>query len=189
MDIRRSKDYLKQLLSMIRNYCQDNTPLPFLMGAALVYYYSKMVKGYDDGGTGYKEFIINYMQKVRKRISNIYIPKSLADKLPDQMWHVMRCGLIHTFSLFPDKTIRNQLGRDRSIVLCHKKEATTKGLSHLSHYSGPTIWTLHYLWSKDFIDDLIAVNDLIFDQASSDSVLKSKIEKWLKQCPPISGGF
>ena len=128
------------------------------------------------------------MQKVRKEYQT-FTYLNPADKLPDQMWHVMRCGLIHTFSLFPDKTIRNQLGRDRSIVLCHKKEATTKGLSHLSHYSGPNNLDAALFVAEDFIDDLIAVNDLIFDQASSDSVLKSKIEKWLKQCPPISGGF
>lgn len=188
MDIQKSRDYFKQLLIAVENYCQDTTPLPFVLGAAFIDYYSKMVKGHDEEGRGYKEFIVNYMQKVRKEYQT-FTYLNTKDNLPEQMWHVMRCGLIHTFSLFPDKRIRNQPGRVRSIVLCHKKEAIRKGLKHLSRYSGPENLDAALFVAEDFIDDLIAVNDLIFDQALNDPDLKSNIERWLTQCPPISGGF
>jgi hypothetical protein len=188
MDIQKSRDCFKQLLIAVKNYCQDGSPLPFVLGAAFIDYYSKMVKGCDEKGPGYKEFIVNYMQKVRKEYQT-FTYLNTKDNLPEQMWHVMRCGLVHTFSLFPDKSIKRQPGRDRSIVLCHKTEAAAKGLRHLSHYLGPKSLDAAVFVAEDFIDDLIAVNDLIFDQASSGSVLKDNIEKWLKQCPPISGGF
>jgi hypothetical protein len=87
------------------------------------------------------------------------------------------------------KTNDERPGRERSIALCHKAEAEQKGLKHLSHYSGPQNLDAALFVIEDFLDDLLAVNELIYNKAANDSKLQKKIEDWLRVSPPISGGY
>jgi hypothetical protein len=166
-----------------------------------------MVKGKDKRGRGYKDFVKKYMKEVRQEYVTFKYSKGVQD-LPVQMYHVLRCGIVHSFSLTPDKsdpkrpfydklckfrlsgkTGYKQLGRDHSIALCHKTEADQKGLKHLSHYAGPRNLDAALFVIEDFLDDLLVVNELIYNKAVADRTLRDKIEGWLKVSPPISGGY
>ena len=49
----------------VKGYCADGTALPFLLGAALLDYLSKLVAGEDKKGPGYKSFINDYLSRIR----------------------------------------------------------------------------------------------------------------------------
>jgi hypothetical protein len=105
------------------------------------------------------------------------------------MYHVLRCGVVHSFSLIPDKKVNKQPGRNHSVALCHRAEADERGLKHLSHYAGLRNLDAALFVIEDFLDDLLAVNDLIYNKAVNDGTLRGKIEGWLKASPPIRGGY
>jgi hypothetical protein len=188
MNIFEAKIYFHDLISAARKYCADHTPLPFVLGACFIDYFCKMVEGEDKKRTGYKDFVTKYMKEVREEYVTFKYANGAQD-LPVQMYHVLRCGVVHSFSLIPDRKVSKQPGRDHSIALCHKAEAEQKGLRHLSPYSGPQNLDAALLIVEDFLDDLLAVNELIYEKAVKDSNLREKIEGWLRVSPPISGGY
>jgi len=180
--------YFRDLLDATRKYCEDGKPLPFVIGAAFIDYFSKMVAGEDNKGSGYKDFIKKYLGKIRPAYANFTYKNGKQD-LHDQMWHVLRCGIVHSFSLIPDKSRLSQPGRNRSIALMHKKQADAEGWKHLCNYLGPQKLNAALFVAEDFIDDLIEVNKLILSKAQADPCLKRNIEKWLNKHPPIKGGY
>ena len=188
MNILEAKNYFHDLISAAKKYCADRTPLPFVLGASFIDYFSKMVEGKDKKGPGYKDFVTTYMKEVRQEYVTFKYSNGVPD-LPVQMYHVLRCGIVHSFSLIPDKSVHKQPGRDHSIALCHKAEADQKGLKHLSHYAGSWNLDAALFVIEDFLDDLLAVNELIYNKAVNDSKLREKIENWLRVSPPISGGY
>jgi hypothetical protein len=207
MNILEAKNYFQDLISAAKKYCADHTPLPFVLGACFIDYFSKMVKGKDKGGRGYKDFVRKYMKEVRQEYATFRYLNGVPD-LPVQMYHILRCGIVHSFSLVPDKTYHKrpfflnlcnlglrpkasykQHGRDHSIALCHKTEADQKGLKHLSPYAGPRNLDAALFVIEDFLDDLLAVNELICKRADNDDKLREKIENCLRVSPPISGGY
>jgi len=188
MNILEAKNYFHDLISAAKKYCADHTPLPFILGACFIDYFCKMVEGEDKKKTGYKGFVKKYMKGVREEYATFKYANGTQD-LPVQMYHVLRCGVVHSFSLIPDKKVNKQPGRDHSIALCHKAEAEQKRLRHLSPYSGPWNLDAALFVIEDFLDDLLAVNELIYNKAIADRTLRDKIEGWLRVSPPISGGY
>src|SRR4030042_1801230 len=203
MDILEAKNYFHDLISAAKKYCPDHTPLPFVLAASFIDYFSKMVKGKDKRGRGYKDFVIKYMKEVCQEYAKFRYSNGVQD-LNVQMYHILRCGIVHSFSLTPDKgdhkrpfslklcnfrlsnkTGYKQRGRDHSIALCHKDWADLNGLKHLSPYSGPRNLDAALFVIEDFLDDLLAVNELIYKKAVNDSKLREKIEGWLRVSPPI----
>lgn len=207
MNILEAKNYFQNLISAAKKYCPDHTPLPFVLGACFIDYFSKMVKDKDKGGRGYKDFVRKYMKEVRQEYATFKYSNGVPD-LPVQMYHILRCGIVHSFSLTPDKsnhkppfylklcklrlsnkTVYKKHGRDHSIALCHKDWADQNGYKHLSPYSGPRYLDAALFVIEDFLDDLLVVNELIYNKAVADHMLRDKIEGWLKASPPISGGY
>jgi hypothetical protein len=182
MNILVAKQYFHKLISAAKEYCVDGTPLPFVLGACFIDYFCKMVDGEDKKKTGYKDFVTKYMKEVREEYVTFKYANGAQD-LPAQMYHVLRCGVVHSFSLIPDKKVNKQPGRDHSVALCHKAEADKKGLKHLSHYAGPRNLDAALFVIEDFLDDLLAVNELIYNKAVNDSTLRGKIEGWLRVSP------
>jgi hypothetical protein len=207
MNILEAKNYFHDLISAAKKYCADHTPLPFVLAASFIDYFSKMVKGKDKRGDGYKDFVRKYMKEVRQEYATFRYSNGVQD-LHAQMYHILRCGIVHSFSLIPDKsyhktpfylklcnlrlsgkTVYKHPGRDHSIALCHKAEADQERLKHLSPYSGPQNLDAALFVIEDFLDDLLVVNELIYKKALNDSKLREKIEDWLRVSPPISGGY
>ncbi len=171
----------------VLRYCSDGTPLPFVLAAAIIDYLSKLVAGKDNKGQGYRDFIKTFLSKVRPEYQT-FVYSSGATDLPDQMYSVLRCGLIHSFSLTPDKLVRKQKGRPRSIALCHRSSLGPND-KHLMQYSGPKNLDACRFVVEDFLDDLDEVVRLIFAQARSDAKLNANICGWLNASPPIAGGY
>lgn len=130
MNIDGAEKYFTDRIRELSQMCVDRTPWVFVCSAAMIDYLSKLVNGEDKGGTGYKGFIRDYMAKVRPEYKTFTYADGKQD-LPLQIYHVFRCGIVHSFSFIPDPQARAKGGRDRSIVISHRHS----GPGHISKYS------------------------------------------------------
>jgi len=112
-----------------------------------------------------------------------------ATDLPEQMYHVLRCGIVHSLSLIPDPQARQSGGRDRPIVLAHRAECAERGLRHLSAYSTQAVPDAVLFVAEDFIDDLDTLLEMVFTEARRDTDLENRMLKWLADYPLITGGY
>jgi hypothetical protein len=102
--------------------------------------------------------------------------------LPEQMYHVLRCGIVHSFSLVPDQGARDKGGRDRSIVLSHNGR-------HLSQWSKQKAPDACCLNAEEFIDDIESAMLQLFSTAKGNRQIAQNIEDWTKRHPPIAGNI
>jgi hypothetical protein len=188
MDLVQAERYFRDRVKELRRSCEDRTPWVFLSASAMLEYLAKIVNGADKKADGYKSFIRDYFSAVRSEYKDFKY-KSGDQDLPIQMYHVLRCGIVHNFSLIPDSTARAKCGRDRSIVLCHKRESDSEGWHHLMPYTSDKVADAALFVAEEFVNDIARVVDFIFGKARKDSALSQNIELWLKNHPPIAGGF
>lgn len=182
--------YFKARAKEIQTIAKDGTPWGFLCGAAFLDCLSKLSAGQDMGKQGYKDFARKYLKAINPAYSAFRYANGKAD-LPEQLYHVFRCGILHSFSLVPDATSAGKGGRPRSIVLCHRKEAKRTGITHLSGYSTSIISDACVFVAEDFGKDLKRVTALLFGPTARkiDPDITRKMKNWVKQQPPITGGF
>jgi hypothetical protein len=110
-------DLLNSLESMPVN------PWPFLCASALIEYLTKMVNGDGSGAEKYKQFVSTYLARVNPLYNSftyIYGSPSPEQDLPRQMYHILRCGIVHSFSFIPDKQATDKGGRPRSVLIAHE---------------------------------------------------------------------
>lgn len=182
MDINSAEEYFKGRARELRNIADDGTAWVFVGAAALIDYLAKLVDGKDNKAKGYKKFIRTYMKRVRPQYRTFKYKNGKQD-LDVQMYHILRCGIVHSFSFVPDNIAKNQGGRERSIALCHRKS----GLTHLSKYSGGKFTDAAVFVAEDFVEDLSQVIEYIFSKAKTNKSLTRRIKRWLKKHPPIQG--
>lgn len=182
--------YFKARAKEVQRILEDGTPWGFLCAAAFLDCLSKLVAGNDKKAPGYKSFVRNYLQIVNSKYNSFKYNDPVVN-LPDQMYHVFRCGIIHSFSLIPDQQSLAKGGRPHSIRLCHRKEAKAKNIFHLSNYSKGVTTDACLFVAEDFGKDLTKVVKLIFSSKAKaiDADITKKMKQWIKQQPPISGGF
>jgi hypothetical protein len=188
IDTGRAKEYFSRRTNELLRMCADGTPWVFLCGSAMVDYLAKIVNGRDLRTEGYKRFIRDYLALVRSEYRDFVYKGGMSD-LPDQMYHILRCGIVHSFSFIPDARAMNKGGRSRSIVLCHRVESNARGWHHLMQYSSDHIADGALFVAEDFIMDIQRVAELIFKKATYDRSLSGNIKSWLGKHPPIAGGF
>ncbi|MBI5100569.1 MAG: hypothetical protein HZB33_01845 [Nitrospirae bacterium] len=184
MNIDDAEKYFIARIEELRRMCSDGTPWVFVCAATMIDYLSKLTNGADKGGDGYKAFIRDYMAQVRPEYA-MFIYDDGNQDLPVQIYHIFRCGIVHSFSFIPDQRASAKDGRKRSIVLSHKRE----GLGHISKYSSANAPDSCNFVAEDFIDDLAKTIHTVFAKAKADNNLKDKIELWLTRYPPIMGNI
>ena len=187
---KEAERYFKARAREVQRILKDGTPWGFLCAAAFLDCLSKLVAGKDMGNQGYKDFVRNYLKTINSKYASFRFISGEMD-LPKQLYHVFRCGIVHSFSLIPDKKSLAQGGRPHSIRLCHQKEAKAKNISHLSNYSKGITTDACLFVAEDFGKDLTKVVKLIFSSKAKgiDADITKKMKEWIKQQPPITGGF
>jgi hypothetical protein len=167
---------------------QSSSPWVFLCAAALVEYLAKLVEGKDKGAQGYKDFVRNWLAQVHPAYASFKYLCGESD-LPEQMYHVLRCGIVHSLSFIPDTVARKKGGRDRSIVLCHRPESLDRSMPHLANYSTSQIPDAAVFVAEDFVDDIAQVVERVFAKATPGSTLEANMMTWLSSYPLLSGGY
>jgi hypothetical protein len=160
--------------------CPDGTPWVFLCASAVIEYLSKLAAGADQGGAGFKQFIHQYFPDGYLDFKY----KSGTADLPEQMYHVLRCGIVHSFSMIPDSRGQDKGARDRSVVMSHHEV-------HLSPYSSSLAPDACCLRADAFVADIETATNKLFTAAQAATPVGQQvaqnIESWLQQHPPIRG--
>jgi hypothetical protein len=204
MDLQTAHGKFRERIEDIKEFCSTESPLVFVLASAYLDYLAKL------SSKGYKDFIIERLSKVRPGYKSFRFRCGEAD-LPVQMYHVLRCGILHSFSLIPDEVARERGGRDGSIVLFHRKGSQERGFSHLSNYADSkaaafsstviTSGSFSHLSNhtdsetsdaavfvaEDFVEDIEKVMEMLFAEAENNPRLKASMETWLQQHPLITG--
>jgi len=184
------EQYFKARVKEVQRILKYVSPWGFVCAAAFLDCLSKLVAGQDNKRKGYKDFVKNYLARINPSYESFQY-KSGSKDLPDQLYHVFRCGLVHQFSLVPDQQSLDSGGRLRSIVLCHRKESKRRNLQHLSRYSPGKISDAAVFVAEDFGKDLKNLVKLIFSSQAKtiNPDIAQKMEEWVKKHPPVMGGF
>ncbi len=174
MTLDETKSYFINLLKTLEE--MPPNPWPFLCAAALIEYLTKMVNGGKGGPDKYKQFVEQYLAGVNGQYRDFAFADG-KNEFSFQLYHVLRCGIVHAFSLVPDETGEKRGGRAGSIVIAHK------GI-HLSAYR-ENGRDAALLVLPDLVSDLTKVIDQIFQDAAKDPSLRKNIEAHLQKYPPI----
>ncbi len=182
------ESYFKSRVEELRAFAERGDPWVFLCASSFIEYLAKVVYDRPTTHKDYKEFLKNYLFTICPEYKTFKYDSGKCD-LAEQMYHVLRCGIVHSFSLFPDRVATtNHGGRARSILIAHRKS----GRRHLGNYvdkrRNPKLDAAVFI-AEDFIDDIAEVTDFIFSQArkrtTSGKQLRSNIRNWVKAYPPI----
>ena len=160
--------------------CAIESPWCYLCLASLIDYMS--AAAYPHLGSQrdrYIAFIENYYPaKYRK-----FKYKGGNTDLPLQMYYILRNGLVHSFSLFPDQKGRINGGRERSIVLVHRSNAAER--RHLSEFSSPSAKDAALFVAEDFLSDTTRAAYKMLNKAKKGSALWQSVTKRFMDHPPI----
>lgn len=180
MNLQEGEEYFAGRTQELLAACNDGTAWVFVFASTLVEYLAKLVNGQNTTRQHYIQFIKDYMAKIRPEYATFSYQNGNQD-LPEQMYHILRCGIVHSFSFVPDQQAMNSGGRERSIVLSHR----TAGRPHLSSYSSVKAPDAAIFVAEDFVEDIEKAIRHIFSDARSRADLKANIETWLSTHPPI----
>lgn len=165
------KNYFISLVNSISR--MEQTPLPFLCASTMIEYLKNM-SGYNDK---YIDFIKDFFPKKNKDFRY----STGKQDLPEQMYYILRCGLVHSFTLFPDENGLKKGARHRSILITHRSSCDGDHLK-LIRKIGNNQYDSALFVLEDFCCDIIEVIQNLF----SDSKRESAINKFWDQTPPIS---
>jgi hypothetical protein len=184
---REGEEYLVARVAELKSLAERGDPWVFLCASSFLEYLAKLVNGKETGAIEYKNFLCTYMFAACPAYAYFRYESGASD-LAVQMYHVLRCGIVHSFSLLPDSKGKTQGGRDRSIILSHR----TSGRSHLS--KEVSSWGEHRIdaavfVAEDFVEDVSKLVCHILSESrrqdSSGAKLRSRIKNWWQSHPPI----
>lgn len=171
--------YFLDRVDELEQQCNEHTTWVFLCASAMINYLVNLVNGSETDRDDYKRFINDYMPEGYK---NFQFLNGNQD-LDIQMYHTLRCGIVHNFSLFPDAVGRRAGARIRSIALTHRDN---KDGEHLDNHEGKNKNLDAALFvAEDFINDIKTAVKKIFNDAKSDVLLEQNILNWINDHPPI----
>lgn len=183
-----ARDYLIAEINSLRHI--KGTVWIFVGAATMIDYLASLSLGRPAGRSGYIAFIrewmrpeynnFEYAQKHRKPGTGIIrggrrvarrITKS---DLPEQMYYMLRCGLVHGFSLVPTHQESVNGGRERSITINSRLDSIRDRKAHLEPFNKvPLIIDSIYFVDEDLLDDLVeATNKLFADHRKHRNIRK-----------------
>lgn len=176
------KNHLKDIIIYMRDTKSAGTACRFIVPCCFLDYLTKLYFGKSTASKHYIEFVEKILKKVNVNYKDFKYKNGETD-LPNQIYYVMRCGLVHSFSLTPEKKYKNKnSGRTQSIVLA---DETDVNLNHLAPFSNDKIKDACIFKLEVFINDLEKVLDKLFKIAEHDLKIQENILNWSKECPFI----
>lgn len=171
------KQYCANRLIEIRAQVTNgtNTAFDFVILSAYIDFLSKLAAGRDNLGAGYKKFIKKYFPPKY----NNFIFVSNHQDLPEQLYHVLRCGIIHCFSMYPKYENRGKK-KERTIVISHDGKSSIKKYGHLDNFTENGL-DAAIIIASNFCDDI----DFATQKMFQDSAVLTRAERWVKKQPPL----
>lgn len=183
--------YMLCRVSELKTLATRGDPWFFLCASSFIEYLAKLVKGSTTTNSDYKNFLTDYFFKACPSYQCFQYSSGTQD-LEIQMYHVLRCGIVHSFSLIADTVAQNQGGRHRSILLAHKKSQKTHLSAYTNNRTNPRIDACIFI-AEDFADDIETVTKYVFKLSrkrdTNGTQLRQNIKTWSQAHPPILGKF
>jgi hypothetical protein len=183
MTLDEAQEHFSDMLDKLAD--MKASPWPYLCAAAMLEYLAKM--SIDRTPPTSKQPLRD--APVYIKFIKDYMPPPYRDyrfgcgkrDLPYQMYHVLRCGIIHSFSLVPDRRYHSAAdGRKGSIVISH-----TGAGPHLTPFQSTTNRDAVLFVFDQFCADIRSALEEVFKRAQSDSALLARITQFLQDTPPI----
>lgn len=156
--------------------CKIETPWIFLCLSALIDYLSSAA--YPNAGTQADR----YTKFIKENFSSKYqtlVYRNGKQDLPEQMYYVLRNGLVHSFSLVPNARSARRGGRVRSIALGHRSNSTPY---HLALFPNDIVLFI----AEDFLEDTKEAAYKLLDNAKPGTVLEKNLINQFTAHPPIA---
>jgi hypothetical protein len=187
MTDRQIQRYFTDRIGELRDLAKRGDPWVFLCASSFIEYLAKIELGKATLQDDYKNFLKNYFFRICPKYARVKYSSGKLD-LAEQMYHVLRCGIVHSFSLFADSRAQAKGGRHRSILLAHQKA----GIEHLANFVNsrrkPKIDAVVFV-AEDFVEDVAKVTEALFADSRKKSAdgkrIKKNIRAWVGQYPPI----
>ncbi|MBP9077452.1 MAG: hypothetical protein KBG02_11370 [Haliscomenobacter sp.] len=181
IDIAFIYNYIKGMSTkLVKVANEEGDPWIFLMCSCFIDYLVRMVNDKETIHKDYKDFIRSYLSRINPLYRDFKFSCGKQD-LPEQMYHVLRSGIVHSFSLVPDSKSLTKGGRSRSIIVSHRKNNNVHMTPYMNGSFDSVIFT-----AEDFAEDLDKLVDLFFnDIALKDDSLKNNITQWFTKHPHI----
>src|SRR5438093_630160 len=114
--------YLRNKVEELNDMCSKTDPWVFLCASAFIDYLSKLASGRNSKKAfeRYPQFIKDFFPAKYDKFSYLAGPKSNETSLPHQMYYVLRCGIVHSFSFVPEQPARRHGGRPGSVLIAHR---------------------------------------------------------------------
>lgn len=177
MSLTEAQKYLKSRLHEISQVGSgQKNPWPFVMCAAFIDYMKVL-----SGSPSYSSFICSYLPARYKNFSYTDLRKK---DLPKQMYHILRCGIVHSFSLFPDDIGTKRGARPRAVTISHRSSRNKHLDYKVWQRDGQTYYSAVFVL-EDFIKDISSALDKLFRTAKRDKKLRNRIQTQLKKQPLI----
>jgi hypothetical protein len=171
--------YFNDRLTELSDLAKRGDPWVFLCASAFIDYLCRLVNGKNCKRKCYITFIEDYLGQIDPRYKK-FIYASGDQDLPYQMYYILRCGMVHSFSFVPEKTDKT-IGRERSILIAHN----LNGDIHFHHHNVDGYDAVVFT-AESFVEDLDKLVQYIFtEKALEDEVVASKIVSWWNKHPPI----
>ncbi|MCK5552376.1 MAG: hypothetical protein KAJ09_04465 [Deltaproteobacteria bacterium] len=184
-DIKDVQSTLGRSFEALKNVCSRKSPLGFLCVAALIDYLSRLAYGRPKGSRDSERYI-KFIEDFFPAPYRNFQYKNGEKDLPQQMYYVLRNGMVHSFTLVPIGK-----GRINSIVLCHRREAKRDGYFHLRNYKdkqGRFDDAVLFVM-EEFLEDTKTAAYRLIKKANKKASLRKNILDWYTKNPPVTGGF
>ncbi len=188
LTLTKTETYFKNRVTELRSLAERGDPWVFLCASSFLEFLAKLELGKATSSTDYKNFLRNSFFKVCPAYAGFRYRSGSLD-LAEQMYHVLRCGIVHSFSLFADPLAKaNHGGRDRSILLAHRSSRQGHLTNYVNQRTKPRIDAAVFI-AEDFVDDVSKFTDFLFAEARKRTIagrrLRSNMQTWMKTHPPI----
>jgi hypothetical protein len=183
----RIERYFLDRICELKTLAGRGDPWVFQCATSFIEYLAKMHLGKNTNQTTYKAFLRDIFFKACPQYAAFRYACGKAD-LDVQIYHVLRCGTVHSFSLIADPIAVAQDGRDRSILLAHRMNGATHLTPVVNNRRSPKIDAAVFT-AEDFVDDIEIVTKHLFrlsrKRSADGRTLRSNIRVWIKAHPPI----
>lgn len=187
MTLDQARDHWLQQLMNLRRLARSKrhrNPFVFLCAAALLESLAGLTTGKDLERQDYVAFVGTWLAEVDPMYRDFDYGGRSGRDLPTQMYLILRCGLVHTFSFVPGLREVKNGARVRAIVMNHRGPSW----KHLEKCKvGGNVAAR--LVAEDFVEDLIKLCRLIFRKARKDHALEACILQRIREREPIRGGI
>jgi hypothetical protein len=206
--LQRHHQYFLGILRELEVECQKRPAWVFLCCSAMIEYLAKMsvdpaILPLPSDAQAYMTFIETRMPSTYRDFEYLVThptppfgspagtTATSRRDLPLQMYCILRCGLVHSFSMYPNPRYTThgpgRFARPRSIVLTHRRRRNQIGVVHLENYAGlnGNLDSAQFVL-QDFISDIRTAINALFLAARNDTHLRQVIRSNLSTQPPLN---